>query len=286
MAANEGSNPTVRRRRLGMELRRLREAAGMSNEEVCERLEWSSAKLSRVENARQGVNHGDVADLCDLYEAGEDIKKRLVTLAREARRRGWWQTYNDVLPAGQFSTYIGLEAAASELSVFNVELIPGLLQTPDYARALFRSSAPPKTDTEIERMLTVRLERQKLLGQSDPLHMWLVLDEVALLRPVGGREVMRGQLHHLIQAAQKPHITVQILPLSAGAHQAMDDPFAVLNFADDEPSAVYLENLVSSLYLEGQDDVKRYTVLFDHLRATALSTRESIDVITGRAEDF
>jgi transcriptional regulator with XRE-family HTH domain len=276
-----GPSPTARRRRLAAELRELRIAANMSGEQAAERLEWSTSKLSRIENARIAISPGDVRELLALY----DIEDRstcdvLVTLAREARKKGWWHTYGDVLLQG-FDVYVGLEAEASALWIYEQQFIPGLLQTEDYTRALFQTAANRNSPEEIERRVTVRMARRELLTRSpDPLELWAVLDEAALRRQVGGPEVMAQQNRHLLEASALPNVTLQVMPFNIGAHPGMAGAFSVLGFPEPtDPEIVYFENQTSGIVVEDPDQIRRYRLIFDHLMAAAVSPDASVSLI-------
>jgi transcriptional regulator with XRE-family HTH domain len=284
--AADGLGPTVRRRRLGIELRRLREQAGMIGEEVAERMDWSATKVSRIETGQVSVHPGDVSDLLDLYGVGEqETRDALIAIARQARKKGWWHSYGDVLPQW-FQVYIGLEAAAESLWNYQGQLVHGLLQTEDYARAAFQAAGFFTAPEEIDRGVELRMTRQRLLAKDPPLAPWAVLDEAALRRPVGGRQVMGRQLARLAEAADSPAVRLQVLPASAGAHAAMDFPFTVVRFPAGEGDVVYLESLTSALYLERAADVARYTLVFDHLRAAALSPKDSVALINTAAREL
>lgn len=280
-------SPSARSRRLAAELLRLRETAGLSREHAAEQLGWSVSKLWRVETARSRAHHGDVADILDLYGITGDQRETLITLARQARRRGWWHSYADVLAEG-FEVYVDLETEASALRTYEAQVVPGLLQTADYARAILTAAWVQIEPDEIERRLAVRMRRQELAtARSTPVKLWAVLDEAVLRRPVGGTAVMRAQLQRLAQAARQTHITLQVLPFATGAHIAMLGPFVLVSFPD--PSAtdmVYLETDTSSLYLEEPQQIERYSEIFDHLRATALSPRESLALLESMAGEY
>lgn len=278
-------SPTARGRRLRLELRRLREEAGLTHSDVARRLEWSPSKVSRIETGQSRVQTGDVRDLLEIYGiTDEGIRESLVQLAREARRRGWWTRYTDVLGSG---TYVGLEAEAAGLHTYESMFIPGLLQTEDYARAVIRAGqARPDPDT-LERRLSARMVRQEILERPDPPEIWAVLDESVVRRPVGGAEVMQAQLAHLIEVSTRPNttVTLQVLPFTAGAHPGMNGPFVILTFnTPTDPPMVYLETATDGLYLEEPADVERYTLRFSHLVARALGPDESRTMIAGLAE--
>ena len=273
-------SPTVRRRRLALELRRLREAARLTCEEVAEHLECSASKISRVETGRVSVSPRDVRDMLELYGVPADQRESLVQLARDSRQKGWWHAYSDTMQP-QMATYIGLESAASEIRIYEVSLIPGLLQTEDYARAVIRAGMVNSPAEDIERRVSLLMARQPAVVRDDPPKIWAVLDEAALRRRVGGAGLMRLQLEHLLAQAALPNVAVQVIPFAGGAHPAMGRPFIILVFPERvDTDVVYLEDLTSALYLEDVAEVDRYNVFFNHLRATALSFDDSAALIT------
>jgi len=273
-------SPTVRRRRLALELRRLREAARLTCEEVGEHLECSASKISRVETGRVSVSPRDVRDMLELYGVPADQRESLVQLARDSRQKGWWHAYSDTMQP-QMATYIGLESAASEIRIYEVSLIPGLLQTEDYARAVIRAGMVNSPAEDIERRVALLMARQPAVVRDDPPKVWAVLDEAALRRRVGGSGLMRLQLEHLLAQAALPNVAVQVIPFAGGAHPAMGRPFIILVFPERvDTDVVYLEDLTSALYLEDVAEVDRYNVFFNHLRATALSFDDSAALIT------
>jgi len=272
-------SPTIRRRRLALELRRLRETAGLTCEQVAEHLECSASKISRVETGRVSVSPRDVRDMLDLYDVPGEQRESLVQLARDSRQKGWWHAYSDTMMP-QFATYLGLESAASEIRIYEVNLIPGLLQTEDYARAVIRAGMMNSPSEDVERSVALRMARQPAVTRDDPPKVWAVMDEAALRRRVGGASLMRMQLEHLLTQAQLPNVAVQVIPFTGGAHPAMGRPFVILVFPDRvDTDVVYLEDLTSSLYLEDVAEVDRYNVFFNHLRATALSFDDSSALI-------
>jgi transcriptional regulator with XRE-family HTH domain len=273
-------SPTVRRRRLALELRRLREAARLTCEEVAEHLECSASKISRVETGRVSVAPRDVRDMLELYGVPADQRESLVQLARDSRQKGWWHAYSDTMQP-QMATYIGLESAASEIRIYEVSLIPGLLQTEDYARAVIKAGMVNSPAEDIERRVALLMARQPAVVRDDPPKVWAVLDEAALRRRVGGSGLMRLQLEHLLAQAALPNVAVQVIPFAGGAHPAMGRPFIILVFPERvDTDVVYLEDLTSALYLEDVAEVDRYNVFFNHLRATALSFDDSAALIT------
>jgi transcriptional regulator with XRE-family HTH domain len=273
-------SPTVRRRRLALELRRLREAAKLTCEEVADHLECSASKISRVETGRVSVSPRDVRDMLELYGVPGAQRESLVQLARDSRQKGWWHAYSDTMQP-QMATYIGLESAASEIRIYEVSLIPGLLQTEDYARAVIRAGMVNSPSEDIERRVSLLMARQPAVVREDPPKVWAVLDEAALRRRVGGSGLMRLQLEHLLAQAALPNVAVQVIPFGGGAHPAMGRPFIILVFPERvDTDVVYLEDLTSALYLEDVAEVDRYNVFFNHLRATALSFDDSAALIT------
>ncbi|MEU6089018.1 helix-turn-helix transcriptional regulator [Streptomyces sp. NPDC047085] len=283
MASNV--NPTVRRRRLGQELRRLRELKGMTAEEVAERLLVSQSKISRLENGRRSISQRDVRDLCGVYEVEDQrIVDSLMEMARDSRQQGWWHTFGDI----PYSVYIGLETDAESLRVYEPQLVTGLLQTRAYAEALVQGALPETSTAEIEKRVQVRMRRQeRITAESTPLRLWVVLDEAALKRVVGSRLVMREQLEHLLEMSQLPHVTVQILPFEVGAHPGLNGQYAILEFADAaDSSVVYLEGVTSDLYLEKAQDVQKYAVMYEHLRAQSLNVEQSRQYISKVAKEY
>jgi transcriptional regulator with XRE-family HTH domain len=273
-------SPTVRRRRLALELRRLREAAKLTCEEVADHLECSASKISRVETGRVSVSPRDVRDMLELYGVPGAQRESLVQLARDSRQKGWWHAYSDTMQP-QMATYIGLESAASEIRIYEVSLIPGLLQTEDYARAVIRAGMVNSPSEDIDRRVSLLMARQPAVVREDPPKVWTVLDEAALRRRVGGSGLMRLQLEHLLEQAALPNVAVQVIPFAGGAHPAMGRPFIILVFPERvDTDVVYLEDLTSALYLEDVAEVDRYNVFFNHLRATALSFDDSAALIT------
>ncbi|HTW00729.1 MAG TPA: helix-turn-helix transcriptional regulator [Streptosporangiaceae bacterium] len=273
-------SPTVRRRRLALELRRLREAAKLTCEEVADHLECSASKISRVETGRVSVSPRDVRDMLELYGVSVTQREGLVQLARDSRQKGWWHAFSDTMQP-QFATYVGLESAASEIRIYEVSLIPELLQTEDYARAVIRSGMMSSPSDDIDRQVALRMARQPAITRDDPPKVWAVLDEAALRRQVGGPGLMRLQLEHLLARAALPNVALQVIPFGGGAHPAMGRPFIILVFPERvDTDVVYLEDLTSALYVEDVAEVDRYNVFFNHLRATALSFDDSSALIT------
>jgi len=260
----------------------LREAAGTTIDQVAERLNCSASKISRIETGQSGVSSREVRDILAAYEVEGELAEWLVEMAREAKQRGWWQLYGTVLT----SAYVGLEAAAAELRSFEPLVIPGLLQTEEYARAMVLAGWPDMSTEEVEQRIRVRMKRQSLLFQDDPLQLSIILDEAALRRPVGGIDAMRRQLDKLVNAAGLPHVTLQVLPLSAGAHGGMDGAFTILLFEEQaNQNLVFAANGAGGLFLEKDDEIERYASIFAGLQRGALSPTRSIEMIATMAKE-
>jgi transcriptional regulator with XRE-family HTH domain len=273
--------PPVRRRLLGAGLRRLREQGGFTLEDAARILECDRSKISRIETGQRGMRPKELRELLTEYGVPEARRNALVAIARQAHQAGWWQTYGHVLDDA-YQDFIGLEATAAAIWTYEAQLIPGLLQTDAYARAIADASLVNETQEEHDQFVQVRLTRQQVLTRDDnPLQFWAILSEGALRQMVGGREVMRAQLAHLIEISHsQPNVDLQVLPFSAGAHAATSGPFVLMKFPDaPDLSVVYLEGQTGGVYLESAEEVARYTVVFDHLRASALSTAATLRLI-------
>jgi transcriptional regulator with XRE-family HTH domain len=280
-------SPTVRSKRLRRELHRLREERGLTIEQVAAQAgnEWNPSTLGRWENGDRRIRPADLRGLLDVYDVQDDQREALMTLAREARQRGWWQAYGDVLPS-EYSSYIGLETEALSLQTYQQQLIPALVQTDDYARAVIRAGRPDDNDAQIGRRVAVRLDRQNVLADDPPLSLWAVTDEAAIRRVVGGPDVMRNQLNHLAEVAERPGIQLQVLPFATGAHAAMAASFVILGFEAPDPAVVYLDTGTSALFVEEASEVDAYRLMFDHLRAAALAPGESVRLFRTTAQAF
>ncbi|MFK3984087.1 helix-turn-helix domain-containing protein [Micromonospora sp. NPDC050397] len=266
------ASPTVRRRRIARELRQLREAGGMTLDQAARRLDMSKSNLSRIENAQIGIKPRDVRAALALYQVTGEEAEALIEIARGAQQRGWWQSYSDVLP-DWFEFYVGLEAEAASLRTYEAEAVPGLLQTEEYARAIYLLTAG---DNGVDRKVAARLQRQALLHRDPSVELSVVLNEAVLLRGVGGPTVMSRQLDHMITVSELPNVTLQVLPFTAGGHPAMTTPYVILGFAEAaDGSVVYLENLTMGLALEEADHVLGYTLLHEKLCRMALTPEES-----------
>ncbi|MEU6743432.1 helix-turn-helix domain-containing protein [Streptosporangium sandarakinum] len=279
IAAPRGSS-TVLRIMLGAQLRRLREGRGITLEEAGHAIRASHSKISRMELGRVSFRVRDVADLLTMYGVTDDDERRpLLSLVERANQTGWWHNYNDVLP-NWFETYVGLEESASGIRNYEVQFVPGLLQSEDYARAVILLGFPAAGEEELERRVRLRMARQRVLRGSDPPHLWAVLDEAVLRRPLGGAEVMRGQIDHILAALELPNVTVQIVPFSVGGHAAAGGPFSILRFAQpDLPDIVYLEQLTSAVYLEKRDEVERYIEVMERLCIEAEPASRTPDIL-------
>jgi len=270
------SGPTVLRILLGSQLKRLREEAGVTPDVAGYEIRASRSKISRMENGRVSFKERDVADLLALYGVTDEQQIRhMLTLAQHANSRGWWARYDDVLP-DWFSTYIGLEQATSLIRTYELQFVPGLFQTEDYARAvtvLGHRASPPE---EIERRVGLRIKRQEILTQPDPPRVWAVIDESALRRPLGSPAIMRVQLQHLVDVAELPNVTLQVMPFDRGGHSATGGSFSILRFSEpDLPDVVYVEQLTSALYLDKAEEVDHYREVMNSLSAEALTPLDS-----------
>lgn len=270
-------SPTIRRRRLGIELRRLRETAELTIEQVAKRLGCSDSKVSRIETGQVTATPQDVRDMLDMYGITGEQQEALVQVAREAREKGWWQAYSDTLVV----PLVGLEAAATSIRIYEVLVVPGLFQTKAYAQAVIRTMRPDLPPEQLSRWVELRMARgRSLFGQPDPPAVTAVVDEGVLRRPVGGRDVMRDQLRQLAAMAAHPAVTLHVLPFSAGEHAAMSGPFSVFGFSNPvDPDVIYLEHITSDLYLEDADEVRRYVRAFDRLRGLALNPDDSVALV-------
>ncbi|WP_406317912.1 helix-turn-helix domain-containing protein [Streptosporangium sp. NBC_01639] len=284
MAAD--TSPTVRRRRLASELRRLRIEHGLSMQEVADRMDLTAASVSRIETGRRGIRPRDLRAFLDMYEVPEADREALLALSKEARQRGWWQNYGDVLP-GEYATLIGLEAEATSIRTYQQTLVPGLLQTAEYAQTVIAASRPGDAPEEVERRVAVRMERQKRLTEGDCLELSVILGEGVVHQHVGTAQITTDQLQHLTEISRRPNIMVQILPYRAGAHPAMTGSFTLVGFpAPSDMDVIYLENMSSGLYLEDATNIRRYISVFDYLRAAALSPADTTAMLMGALKNL
>ncbi|WP_433134361.1 helix-turn-helix domain-containing protein [Micromonospora sp. CA-240977] len=281
------TGPTVLRMLLGAQLRRLRESSGVTREGAGWEIRSSESKISRMELGRVGFKERDVSDLLTLYGVTEEHERdALLKLARDANSPGWWHRYGDVLPTW-FQSYLGLEAAAALIRSYEVQFVPGLLQTREYARAVVLLGHGTAGPDEIDRRVALRMQRQQLLHRQGPPQLWAVVDEAALRRPIGGPEVMRGQLTALIEATKSPNIRLQVIPFAAGGHAAAGGAFTILRFGDQElPDIVYIEQLTSAIYLDKRDDLDYYAVAMERLCVEAEPPERTADILRGLLDDL
>ena len=262
----------VLRMLLGSQLRRLREAASITPEQAGYEIRASRSKISRMETGRVGFKARDVADLLVLYGVeGEQERSRFLDLVERSGRADWWTRYSDILP-DWFENYLGLESASSTIRTFEIQFVHGLFQTEDYAQAVTRLGHQAAPMVEIERRVGLRVKRQDLLARRQPPRIWAVMDEAVLRRPIGGTAVMRAQLHHLLEVAKMPQVTLQVVPFARGGHAGAGGSFTVLRFEEQFlPDVVYIEQLTGAVYLEQRGDVEHYLEVMDQLSGEALT---------------
>ncbi|HEY7048505.1 MAG TPA: helix-turn-helix transcriptional regulator [Jatrophihabitantaceae bacterium] len=273
--------PTLRRKELGARLKKLRQARDLTAEQVAEQLMVSTTKISRLETGTRGVNPRDIRDLCTIYDVGDEERERLMTLAKQSRESSWWQQ-ND----SEYSTWLELEAAAASITSYKADVLPGLLQTEDYARAVVEATLPDPDEERVAQLAESRRERQQLLEGDPPLELWTVLDEAVLRRVIGGPAIMHEQVRSLIKRAGQSNVTIQLIPFEAGAHPALNSTFEILHFEQAAPDVVYVEGLLGQHYLEGQKELARYKRIFDQLRAIALGPRDSVATLRAIADSY
>jgi len=281
------SGPTALRIILGAHLRRMREAAGISRSDAGWEIRSSESKVSRMELGRVGFKERDVGDLLTLYglDDGEE-RERLLALAREANNPGWWHRYGDVLPSW-FHSYLGLEAAAALIRTYELQFVPGLLQTQDYVRAVVQLGRGLIPAEEVERRVALRVNRQGILTKPNPVRLWAVVDESALRRPIGGVKAMLMQIDHLIEMTHLPNITLQVMGFDSGGHAATGGAYSVLRFPEqDLPDIVYIEHLTSALYLDKLEDLDQYTATMEALCVAAPPPNKTRDILAGIRRDF
>ncbi|MGN9909415.1 helix-turn-helix domain-containing protein [Phytohabitans sp. LJ34] len=279
--------PTVLRILLGSQLRKLREANGVTREAAGWEIRASESKISRMELGRVGFKERDVADLLTLYGVHDKTEREaLLALARQANTQGWWQRFSDVLPSW-FQAYLGLESSAGMIRTYEVQFVPGLLQSREYARAVVMIGHGAAGLDEIDRRVDVRMARQQLLTRPGAPHLWAVLDEAVLRRPIGGATVMRTQIAALIDATKLPNVTIQIVPFSAGGHAAAGGAFSILRFPDAElPDVIYMEQLTTALYLDKRDDVDSYAAAMERLCVEALPPDRTLALLERILHDY
>lgn len=276
------TSPTLRRRELGLALRDLRLKQGLTVDQVAEVLLCSASKVSRMETGQRGATLRDVRDLCGLYQV-TDVSERdsLMNLAMEAKQPGWWQSYG--LP---YSNYVGLEQVATSIKLYDSAVVPGLLQTAEYARALHEASIPKQETGIIDQWVDTREARQRILASEHPPLLRIIMDEAVLHRPVGGRPVMCRQLKRVVEVTKAPSVNLQVIPYDVGAHPALDSVFTILEFDSNAPNVVYVEGLIGHLYLDRAQDLDRYVEVFDRLSAIALGKGESLNLIEEMAGTY
>jgi transcriptional regulator with XRE-family HTH domain len=268
------SSPTVRMRQLGMELRRLRNRAGKSQEEAATWINKTDTTISKYETGARRIDVGNLRSLCQLYDVDAPLVAFLERLARESGERGWWADYGNTVPHW-FADFLGMETVAAEVWTYESEHVPGLLQTQEYVEA----AASFSTHSDAERFTRLRATRQKRLVDDDPLTLRAVLNEAVVCRVVGGPDVMRRQVRHIIETARLPNVTVQVLPFSVGYHPAMVGSFAALRFPEAPMNTVYVEIKGGAIYMEKPPDVERYTATFERLTEIALGGEETISLL-------
>lgn len=270
-------SPTARRRRLSIELKKLREKSAFTCAQVGESLDWSGSKVNRMETGSGRVQPSDIDALCRFYDTSDELREFLKSLAREAKTRGWWQVHGSGVPEW-FNIYIGLEQEASTFRQYQCELIPGLMQTEAYTCELHKTGAHMSAE-DIGKAVRVRMERQAMLTGPDAPDAWFIVNEGALRNVIGDEALMRGQLERMLEAAELPTVTLQVLSFDSGTYPATGT-FTLLGFPDQEdPDLVYRDGITDAVYLEGEHHVREYTRAFDGLRAAAVSPQRSIQLI-------
>ncbi|MDF5756110.1 helix-turn-helix transcriptional regulator [Spongiactinospora sp. TRM90649] len=274
----------MRRRRLAAELRRLRKESGLTAEAVARRVGLAQSWVSRVESARQGIRHNDLRALLDIYGVPEERRDELSALAQQSRQRGWWHSFSDAVPEW-FQIMIGLEAEARRLRSFDMELIPGLLQTPDYYRSYLRGHRAGFGEPEIDRMIELRTARQERMLHNHSLDLTFIVNEASLRRLAATTSVCHAQLDRLVQLSDKSHISINILPFSAGMHSSMDSGFVLLGFTPPDPDVVYIESQLNGLYLEEPAQVESYDSVYDSLHAKSLTKEQTRNFLVKLAKE-
>jgi len=272
---------------LGAQLRRLRETAGVTRDDAGYHIRASGSKISRMELGRVSFKERDVTDLLEFYGI-DDVaeKEKLVQLTREANATPWYQKFQDVVP-DWFHVFVGLEEAAQLIRVYEVQFVPGLLQTEEYARAVILQGAPGLDPDEVERRVALRMGRQKLLTRENPPRYWVVMDEAALRRPMGGRDVHVGQIERLIDLVGEPNITIQVMPFRYGGHAAEGGAFTIMRFPEtDLPDVVYMEYLTGAHYIDKPEEVERYAAVMERLSVAGTSPDRTREILSGMLKDL
>ncbi|TDP97628.1 helix-turn-helix domain-containing protein [Labedaea rhizosphaerae] len=285
-----GPGRTLRRRKLGKELQRLKEVSGQNLSELARNTGLGTSALSKIFNGRTAILARNVRLICQACGVGAPTMDTLIRLAEESDDRGWWVAYSDTVP-DWFATYVDLESDATVINAYSAELVDGLLQIPEYAEAVMRAGVSPVNDESLRRAVELRRARQAILDRAKPPQLNLVLNEAAVIRPTGGRAVQARQLEHLVLMAQRPNIRLQILPFAVGEHPGMKGPFTLLRFPDDyrmstaSMDCVYLENANGEMWQERLSDIERYVTTFDRLQALSLSPENTVEAISKLASD-
>lgn len=283
MAALQG--PVVLRRRVAMELRRIRDERELFGDEVAKKLGWSESKISRIETSRTGISAKDLERLLKVYEVIGEERQRLIDLGKASRQRGWWRKYSDVLP-DWYTKWVGLESEARVIRTYHAQVVPGLFQTPDYARAVLNAAVLPELPEEVDRKVKLRMARQALLTQDDPPHLSVVLDEAVLRRAVGGPETMRGQMQRLLGVAALRNVQVQVLPFGLGVHSGVNGSFEIFEFEPEDPKLVYVDTLTGAVYPDKPREAGTYSMCFEQLRGAALNVEDSLIVIDAAEKEY
>jgi len=285
--AAPAGGPTVLRILLGAQLRRLRESAGMSRDEAGYHIRASGSKISRMELGRVSFKERDVTDLLEFYGVGDLAEReKLVQLTREANATPWYQKFQDVVP-DWFHVFVGLEEAAQLIRVYEVQFVPGLLQTEEYARAIIMQGAPGVDPDEVERRVALRMGRQKLLTRENPPRYWVIMDEAALRRPMGGRDVHFKQIERLIDLVGEPNITLQVMPFKYGGHAADGGAFTIMRFPEtDLPDVVYMEYLTGAHYIDKPEEVERYAAVMERLSVAGTSPDRTREILSGMLKEI
>jgi Domain of unknown function (DUF5753)/Helix-turn-helix domain len=285
--AAPAGGPTVLRILLGAQLRRLREAAQVSREDAGYHIRASGSKISRMELGRVSFKERDVTDLLEFYGVTDPAHtESLIQLTREANAPAWWQKFQDVVP-DWFQVYVGLEEAAQLIRVYEMQFVPGLLQTEEYARAVVVQGAPGLEPEEVDRRVALRMGRQKLLNKDNPPRLWAIVDEAALRRPMGGRDVLVAQIERLMDAVSEPNITLQVMPFRYGGHAAEGGAFTIMRFPEaDLPDMVYMEYLTGALYLDKPDEVERYAAVMERLSVAGTSPDRTREILAAMLKEI
>lgn len=285
--AAPAGGPTVLRMLLGAQLRRLRETAGVTRDDAGYHIRASGSKISRMELGRVSFKERDVTDLLEFYGIHDPAEKeKLVQLTREANATPWYQKFQDVVP-DWFHVFVGLEEAAQLIRVYEVQFVPGLLQTEEYARAVILQGAPGLDPDEVERRVALRMGRQKLLTRENPPRYWVIMDEAALRRPMGGRDVHVGQIERLIDLVGEPNITIQVMPFRYGGHAAEGGAFTIMRFPEtDLPDVVYMEYLTGAHYVDKPEEVERYAAVMERLSVAGTSPDRTREILSGMLKEI